>query len=75
MSPQALAERRELYAGIRARLKLIANERQLPADELKRGLGLREQPLIEFAIQHRLSLDWLLAGDLRGLLRQVKRCA
>ena len=75
MNPQRMEERRALYAGIRKRLLLLANERNMAKDDLKRALGLREQDLVDFAIQHRLSLDWLIRGDLKGLLRTVRRCA
>ena len=61
-------------AAIRARIRLVAHERGLPPDEVKQAIGLRDRPLIEFIRRHRLSFDWVLAGDLRGRLRQARRC-
>ena len=75
MNPKALAERRAYNDAIRARIRLIAEERGLPAAEVKKALGLRTYRLVSFAGQFGISLDWLILGDLKGLLRTVRRCA
>jgi hypothetical protein len=76
MNPERLAERRALNEQIRARIRLIANERNLPKSEIQKVLGLRHEPLMSFAKRHALSLDWLFFGDLKGLLRMARwQCA
>lgn len=59
----------------RARLRLVAYERQINPAELAPALSLRDKPLIAFIRRHGLSFDWVLLGDLKGLQRQVRQCA
>ncbi len=54
-----------------ARLELIAFECRLPADEVK-AARKSGKALVDFALRHNLSLDWLILGDLHGLLRQTR---
>jgi hypothetical protein len=75
MDPKQLAERRAFHAQMRARIRLVAHERGIPKEEVKAALGLRHEPLIAFAKKHQLDFKWLLAGDLNGLLHQVRRQA
>jgi hypothetical protein len=48
---------------------LVAHERNIPKEEVKAALGLRYKPLMAFVKKHRLSFDWLLAGDLKVCVR------
>jgi hypothetical protein len=76
MNPERLAERRAQQQGIRTRIRLIAHERNICPDETKKALSLRHYDLMRFAKKHSLSLDWLISGDLKGLLRMVRgQCA
>src|ERR1700686_4117453 len=61
-------------AAIRKRIALIAAERKLDpseTEELMKGRWLRTFHLRQFAKKHHLSVDWLIFGDLKGLLRTV----
>ena len=58
-------------ARVRARIHLIAKERNLTPSQIKSALTLGTFQLKRFAEEHHLSCDWLLCGDLKGLLRQV----
>ena len=73
MNPKQLEERRTFNAALRARVTLFAEERQIPKSEMTWIGRLRHEDLIRFAQRYRVSLDWLLCGDLRGLLRTVRR--
>ena len=56
---------------IRARVLLIAQERGLPQVEVDRALRAstkRGIHLVDFAIAHDINLNWLLSGDIRGLI-------
>ena len=64
-------------AAIRKRIALIAAERKLDPseiEELMKGRWLRTFHLRQFAKKHHLSVDWLIFGDLKGLLRTVRGC-
>lgn len=72
MDPKRKAERAEFNRHIRARIRLIAVERGLPDAEIKPVLSrLHHQEILRFAERHRLSLDWLLCGCLKGRRRMV----
>jgi hypothetical protein len=58
-----------MASNIRRRLAWLAAELQIPQDELPRIDRTLTPELIEFCNERRVSLDWLLRGDLRGLLR------
>jgi hypothetical protein len=61
---------------IRTRIRLVAHERGLAPEEIKKALGLKHFDLMCFAEKCGLSYDWLLTGDLRGLLTMARRqCA
>lgn len=53
---------------IRARLTLLSHER--PTIEIKevRKATKNDEALLSFARRHAVRLDWLICGDLRGLL-------
>jgi hypothetical protein len=58
---------------IRTRIRLIAAERGLPESEIKKVIGrLSTRDVICFMQRHDISADWLLCGDLKGLLRMVR---
>ncbi len=58
---------------IRTRIRLIAAERALPESEIKKVIGrLWTRDVISFITLHDISADWLLCGDLKGLLRMVR---
>jgi hypothetical protein len=65
-------DRRAISSGaIGARIDLIAHERGLPRSEIKKAKS-SDEAQIHFALRHDLSVDWLIFGDLRGLLRMVR---
>jgi hypothetical protein len=58
---------------VRSRIALIAAERSLPKSETAKVMGrLNTRDVVVFAERHRISLDWLICGDLKGLLRTVR---
>jgi hypothetical protein len=57
-------------SAIRDRVKLIAHERGLTADEIRSALKT-DDTLLDFAFRHGLSIDWPFHGDLRGRLRMI----
>jgi hypothetical protein len=64
-------------ATIRKRIALIAAERKLDPSEtmaMMKGRWLRTFDLWQFAKKYHLSADWLIFGDLKGLLRTVRGC-
>jgi len=72
MNKERLERRRAFNEAMRARIRLIAQERNLPNSEIKWMGRLEHYDLMCFAERHRLSYDWLLWGDLKGLLRTVR---
>jgi hypothetical protein len=68
-------ERARANNGIRARIRLIAAERRLPESEIKKAVGrLSTRDVVRFAKNHRVNMDWLLCGDLKGLLETARGC-
>jgi hypothetical protein len=62
-------------AAIRKRIAFIAAERKLNASETKAlmsGRRISTYGLCQFGEKHRLSFDWLLAGDLKGRLKMAR---
>jgi hypothetical protein len=60
---------------IRARIALIATERGLPESEIKKAMGrLLTRDVLRFARKHRVNMDWLICGDLKGLLETARGC-
>jgi hypothetical protein len=75
MNPVQREERRAFNKAVRARIRLIATERGLPKDEVKRVLGrLKHYDLMLFMERHWIDADWLICGDLRGYLETVRGC-
>ncbi len=65
-------ERTKFRQEIRHRIGLIATECGLPKSETAQVMGrLKHYDLLCFAERHRVSLDWLICGDLRGLIRTI----
>jgi hypothetical protein len=73
MNPKQLEERRAWKAAFRARIRLFAQQRQIPKSEISWIGRLKHEDLIRFAQRHRVDYAWMFTGDLRGLLRTVKR--
>jgi hypothetical protein len=70
MTPE---ERARFRQEVRSRIALIAAERSLPKSETAEVMGrLNTRDVVVFAERHRISLDWLICGDLKGLLRTVR---
>jgi hypothetical protein len=74
MKRKNLAQRGINNAAIRTRIRLIAQERNLPKEDTAFAFTGRLQTfdLCSFAERHGVSLDWLICGDLKGLLRTVR---
>ena len=69
-----MIERGGAQEAIRARVRLIAVERQLPKADVARVLKApRSNYLVEFALAHGVSLNWLTYGDIRGLALMRRR--
>lgn len=63
-------------AAVRRRIALIAAERNLDPSETNavlKGRWLTVYHLKEFVDKHRVSVDWLLCGDLKGRLRMARK--
>jgi hypothetical protein len=73
MNPKQLEERRAWKAAFRARIRLFAEQRQIPKSEMLWLGRLRHEDLVNFAQRHRIDYAWMFTGDLRGLLRTVNR--
>ena len=55
---------------IKARVLLIAADRELPNFDVERAVkaaARRGDYLVDFALTHGISVDWLIYGDIRGL--------
>src|SRR5229473_7988753 len=65
MNQKQLEERRAFKDAFRARVALIAAERQLQQSEIAWTGRIKHYDLMCFARRHRVSLDWLLTGDVR----------
>jgi hypothetical protein len=72
---QKKEEKTKFRQQVRARISLIATERDLPKAETAKVMSyLRTRDVIAFIVRHRISADWLLCGDLKGLLETVRGC-
>jgi hypothetical protein len=58
--------------GTRIRIKMIARERGLSDAEIAKAMNCGTAAVVAFAEKHDISLDWLVWGDLKGLLRTVR---
>jgi hypothetical protein len=61
-------------AAMRRRIQAIAYERRLPPEEIAKALTCRTFDVVQFAKRHRVNCDWLIFGDLKGLLETVRGC-
>jgi hypothetical protein len=61
-------------AAMRRRIQVIAHERCLPPDEVAKALTCRTFDVVHFAKRQRINCDWLIFGDLKGLLETVRGC-
>jgi hypothetical protein len=68
-------ERQARHRAIRNRIALIAAERRLPESEIRKVIGrLSTRDVLHFAEKHCVNLDWLICGDLKGLLETARGC-
>jgi hypothetical protein len=75
MNAAAKEERAVRHHAIRARIRLIAAERRLSESEIKKVMGrLSTRDILSFAWKHRVNMDWLVCGDLKGLLETARGC-
>jgi len=49
-----------------------SNEAPMIRNEVAKALTCRTFDVVQFAERHRISVDWLLFGDLKGLLRTAE---
>jgi hypothetical protein len=67
MNPKRLEERRAFNELLRARLKLVAAERNVPDADMKWLGRLRHHDLVNFVQKHNLCWAWVFCGnDLQG---------
>jgi hypothetical protein len=59
------------YNEVQARIELVAMELLLPDAEVPDATD--EDGLIDFARRHGQSLDWLVMGDVRGMIRRMAK--
>ncbi len=63
MTPAQREKRRAFKEAMRARIRLIAQARNLPDAEVKKVMGrLKLSDLLCFAKQHGVAVDWLIAA-------------
>jgi hypothetical protein len=69
-------KRAQFKRELRARISLIAAERGMPPAETAKLMSyLYTRDVIAFIKRHNISADWLLCGDLKGLLRMARNPA
>ena len=56
----------------RIRVSMIARERGLSDAEIGPAMNCGTSAVVAFAAKHDVSLDWLVCGDLKGLLQTVR---
>lgn len=61
-----------LSRAARGRLKVVGEALELPASEVQRA-GRSEQGLLAFTLRHKQSLDWIILGDPRPMIRERAR--
>lgn len=74
MRKKKWAQEASSASAMRARLDLLAFERGIARSET-RAVMKNGKAMIDFSRRHRVSLDWLIRGDLAGLLRTVQWAA
>lgn len=68
MSRKRLSTDRQTTRAIRARISLLAFERPNISKAEACRATKNDEALLAFARRHDISLDWLICGDIRGLL-------
>lgn len=69
---QRREERVKFKQEMRQRIDLIAADYGVPGSEVARVRGrLKHHDVVHFAKKYRISLDWLICGDLKGLVRTI----
>jgi hypothetical protein len=71
MSKTAWARKARSISALRARLELLAAERAIHNDEIRKAQRSTKE-MLAFANRHELSIDWLYLGDLKGLHRMAE---
>jgi hypothetical protein len=56
----------------RKRIQWLAEERKLPPEDVAKAMKLSTYEIGRFAKKYRVSYDWLLYGDLKGLQRMTQ---
>jgi hypothetical protein len=57
---------------MRRRIDMIAADCGVPESEVAKVRGrLKHYDVLRFAKKYRISLDWLICGDLKGLVRTI----
>jgi len=72
MTPAQWEHRRAFNEAMRTRIRLIAQERNLPSAEIKWMGRLKHYNLLCFSQRHRVDIKWLITGRLPGLLKTVR---
>ena len=69
---QRREERVKFKQEMRQGIDLIASDYGVPRSEVERVRGrLKHHDVVNFAKKYRISLDWLICGDLKGLVRTI----
>jgi hypothetical protein len=60
-------------AALQRRVRALAHERNIPAADFHKLMYKRPSTpdIMEFCEKHKVSFDWILGGDLRGLQRMT----
>lgn len=67
LQPKGRARNRHIHA----RVDLLVAERKVSRRDARKAKA-SEEALLKFANRYDISLDWLVIGDLRGLLRTTR---
>jgi hypothetical protein len=64
--------RKDFKDEMRRRIDIIAADYGVPETEVAKVRGrLKHDDVLCFAEKYRISLDWLICGDLKGLVRTI----
>jgi hypothetical protein len=62
MNPAQREERRAFNEALRGRMRLVAAQRGVPADQMKWLGRIRHDDLVKFVRKHQLDWNWVLSG-------------
>jgi len=57
---------------VRRRLQWLAQEWNIPTNDVAEAMKCRVDLTVDFAEKYGVNLDWLLGGDLKGLQRMMR---